>query len=59
MLATVAGIEVLVGVASQIAKAFHLVLHGMAVHNVHYHRYAFLMCGVDELLQFLRCAEAA
>ena len=35
MLTTVALIEVLTGIASEVGKAFHLVLHSMAVHDVH------------------------
>ena len=58
MFMSVAGIEILVGVASQIAQSFHLVLHGMTVHNVHDDRYALLVSLIDELLEFFGSAEA-
>ncbi len=59
MLMTVAGIEELVGVASQIAKTFHLVLHGMRVHNIHDDGNTVLVGGIDEFLQLVGSAETA
>ena len=59
MLATVAGIEILVGVARKITKTLNLILHSMAVDNVHNHRNTVLVGGVDKLFQFLWCAETA
>ena len=59
MLMAIAGIEILVGVASQIAQTLNLVLYGMRVHDVHDHGDAQSVSFVDEGLQFLGCAEAA
>ena len=59
MLVAVTGIEILVGVAGQVAQSFHLVLHGMGVYDVHDDGNAVLVGRVDEFLQFLGCAEAA
>ena len=59
MLMLIAGIEILVGISSQIAKSFHLILHGVGVNDVHDDSNAVLMGGVDESLQFLRSSETA
>ena len=59
MLAASALVEVLVGITGEVAEAFVLILHGVAVHDVHDDGDAHLMCGVDELLQFLGCSETA
>ena len=59
MLATVALIEILAGVAGKVAQALHFVLHGMRMHDVHDDGQSQLMCLVDELLQLLRRAETA
>ena len=59
MLMTVAGIEELVRIASEIAQALDLVLHGVAVDDVHDDGDAVLVGGVDEFLQFFRCSKSA
>ena len=59
MLVSVAGIEILVGVAGQVAQAFHLVLHGVRVDDIHHHGYSHLVGCVDERLQLLGCSEPA
>lgn len=45
-----ARIEVLAGVTGKVAQAFHFVLHGMGVHDIHNHGDAPFMGLVDELL---------
>ena len=59
MLMTVARIEELVGVACQIAKTLHLILHGMRVNDIHDHSNAVLVGGINEFLQFVGCTETA
>ena len=59
MLVTVAGIEELVGVATKVAQAFHLVLYGMRVNDVHNHGHAILVSRVNEFLQFFGSSETA
>ena len=54
-----ARIEILAGVTGKVAQAFHFVLHGVGVHDVHNHGNAHFMCLVDESFQFLRRTETA
>ena len=53
MLATITRIEVLVGVASKVAQALELVLHGVRLHHIHNHCNAVGVSLIDELLQLL------
>ena len=48
MLMPVARIEVLVGVASQIAQSLNLILYCMRVHNIHDNSNSVLMGSIDE-----------
>ena len=59
MLVAVARIEILVGVASEIAKSLNFVLHCMRVYNIHDYGNTVLMGSVDHLLQLLGSAESA
>ena len=59
MLVSVAWIEILVWVAGKVAETFYLVLHGVAVYDIHYYSNAVLVGCVDETLELLRCSEAA
>ena len=59
MFVAFAGIEILVGVASQIAESLHLVLHSVAVYDIHDDGDAVLVCLIDKGLQFLGRSEAA
>ena len=59
MLATLATVEILVRVASEVAESFDFVLHSMRVYDVHDDSDAMLVGFIDELFQFLRCAETA
>ena len=59
MFVAFAGIEILVGVASQIAESLHLVLHSVAVYDIHNNGNAVLVCLIDKGLQFLGRSEAA
>ena len=59
MLAPPVAIEVLVFSSVKASQSLNLVLHGVRVHDVHNHGNACLMGIVDEVLQFLGCAEAA
>ena len=59
MLMTVAGIEILVGVAGKIAQTLDFVLHGMRVNDVHDDGNALGMGRIDKGLQLLGCAETA
>ena len=59
MLVTVARIEELIRIATEVAESFHLVLHGVRVYDVHDDGNAVLMGGVDEFLQFLGRTETA
>ena len=59
MFVTVTGIEELIGVAAEIAEAFHFVLDGMAVDDIHDNRQPHFMGGVNELLQIFRRTAAA
>ena len=52
---TVAWIEILVGVASQIAQAFHFILDGMALHQVHDDSDTVLVGFINELFEFVGC----
>ena len=54
---TVTGQEILVGITGQITQSLVLVLDRMRVYQVHYDRYAHTVGGIDQLLEFLRCAE--
>ena len=59
MLVTVAGIEELVGIASQIAQAFYFVLNCVTMNNIHNNANAQLMSLIDQGLQLFGRAEAA
>ena len=59
MLMPVAWVEILVGVASEIAKSLYLVLHGMTVNDIHDYSDAILVCCVNEVLKLLRRTESA
>lgn len=59
MLMTVAWIEILVGVASQIAQAFHFILNGMALHQVHDDSDTVLVGFINELFEFVGRTETA
>ena len=54
----IAGIKILLGVAREIPQAFYFVLDGVALHQIHDNRHAFLVCRVNQLLQFFGSAEA-
>ena len=58
VLMAVTGIEELVGVSCQIAKALDLVFHGMRVYNIHDDGNAHFVGCVNHFLQFLRGSEA-
>ena len=51
MLVAVARIEELVGVASEIAQALDLVLHGMRVDDIHDDGNTHLVGGINHLFQ--------
>ena len=59
MLAATVAIEVKVVATVETAKALHFVLHGVRVHDVHYHGNAHLVRLVDELFQLVGSAETA
>ena len=59
MFVAVAGVEILVGVARQVAQSLHLVLHGVRMYDVHDDGYAGGVGRVDQGFQFLGRAEAA
>ena len=59
MLPSVARIEELVRVAAKVAQAFVLILHGMRLHQIHYHGDTVLVSLVNESLQFLWSTEPA
>ena len=48
VLSAVAGIEVLAGISGEVAETFYLVLHSMAVYDVHYHGNSHFVCRIDE-----------
>ena len=54
----ISGIKILLGVAREIPQAFYFVLDSVALHQIHDNRHAFLMCRVNQLLQFFGSAEA-
>ena len=57
MLSAVALVEVLAGVAGKVCQAFHLILHSMAVHDVHDDSKAHAVRLVDEGFQLVGSAE--
>ena len=59
MLTPVSLAEILARVAGKVAQPLVLILHGMAVYDVHDHGNAHRVSLVDERLQFLRRAETA
>ena len=58
MLPARAGVEILVVGAVEVVQAFVRVLHRVAVDEVEQHAHAQAVGGVDQVLQFLRRAEA-
>ena len=59
MLMTVAGIEILIGVAGKVAQSLYFVLHCMRMYYIHDYGNTVLMGCVDHLLQLLGSAESA
>ena len=58
MLVSIAWVEELVGISSQVAQSLHFILHGMRMNDVHNHGNAVLMSGINQRFQFLGCSEA-
>ena len=58
MFASIAGIEILIRVAGEIAESFDFILHGVRVHNVHYHSHSISVGFVDESFEFFRGSES-
>ena len=52
-------VKKLAGIAGQIAEAFHFVLYGMALHQIHNHCDAVTVSFVDELFQFVGGSKTA
>ena len=59
MLVTVASIEELVGVATEITQALYLILNGVTVYDIHNDGDTHLVSGINHLLQVLRRTETA
>ena len=59
MLMTVARIEILVRIASEITQSFHLILYGMRVNDVHDDGNTILVSCINEILQLFRSSKAA
>ena len=55
---TIASIEELVRIASEIAETLHLVLHSVRVDDIHNHSHTVLVGSIDEFLQILWRTEA-
>ena len=49
VVATITGIEILVGVSAEVSKSFVFVFHCVAVNEIHNHGYAHVVGFVDEL----------
>jgi len=59
MFVTVTGIEILIRITCQIAQPFHLILHGMGMHNIHNDGNALLMRCIDKCLQLFGRSKSA
>ena len=57
MLMTIARIEKLVRIASEVAETLHLVLHSMRMNDIHDDSNTVLVGSINKFLEFLRSAE--
>ena len=59
MLMTVASIEELVGITAKVTQTLYLILHSVAVYNIHNHGNTHLVSRINHFLQVLRRTETA